>query len=135
MLIGTGPQALCTYSYTHTQVGQYTEAGLSAGNRATDLQKVASTNFKQNATWKTLSLRTAASLVRVWCLHLCVCVCAQICVILCACLHAAVRRPAGLGCLMVLACVMCAFGRMESSSSKVCKVCKNTVGLGITMPW
>lgn len=46
-----------------TKVGQYTEAGVSAGNRANDLQKVAFSNNKQHATWKTMSLRTAASLV------------------------------------------------------------------------
>lgn len=46
------------------QVGQYTPAGQSAGNRANDLNKVAHGSVKQHGVWKTLSIKTAASLVR-----------------------------------------------------------------------
>uniref|UniRef100_A0A7S0RGS5 PX domain-containing protein n=1 Tax=Chlamydomonas leiostraca TaxID=1034604 RepID=A0A7S0RGS5_9CHLO len=45
------------------KVGQYTEQGASAASRATDLNKVAYGTAKQHTVWKTLSLKTAASLV------------------------------------------------------------------------
>lgn len=53
---------------------------MSAGNRCNDLQKVAFGTNKQHTTWKTLSLRTAASLVGdgVRCVHLCVIGCARV---------------------------------------------------------
>lgn len=54
----------CTVLY-RSQVGQYTEQGASAANRAADLNRVAYGSAKQHSVWKTLSLKTAASLVRV----------------------------------------------------------------------
>lgn len=45
------------------KVGQYTPQGSSAANRATDLNKMAYGAVKQHGVWKTLSIKTAASLV------------------------------------------------------------------------
>lgn len=45
------------------KVGQYTPQGVSAANRATDLNTLAYGSVKQHGVWKTLSIKTAASLV------------------------------------------------------------------------
>ncbi|KAJ9510656.1 hypothetical protein QJQ45_027533 [Haematococcus lacustris] len=45
------------------QVGQYTAQGVSAGNRAADLNKAAFGSVKQHSVWRQLSVKTAASLV------------------------------------------------------------------------
>ncbi|KAJ9505545.1 hypothetical protein QJQ45_011853 [Haematococcus lacustris] len=45
------------------KVGQYTAQGVSAGNRAADLNKAAFGSVKQHSVWRQLSVKTAASLV------------------------------------------------------------------------
>ncbi|GFH21458.1 subunit of retromer complex [Haematococcus lacustris] len=44
------------------KVGQYTAQGVSAGNRAADLNKAAFGSVKQHSVWRQLSVKTAASL-------------------------------------------------------------------------